>query len=69
MAPLDQRDQLHQLVDAVVPDDATRQQVHANIDTLCDADLPNELERMETFRLLFQEQAEAYSTQRHDLRR
>ena len=62
------RDRLHQLVDVVVPDDTTRSQVHADIDTLSEADLPNELERMETRRLLFQEQAEAYSVQRHDLR-
>jgi hypothetical protein len=63
------RDQLHCLVDAVVGDETTSPQVHANIDALYDADLPNELERMETLRLLFEEQAEAYSAQRHNLSR
>jgi hypothetical protein len=63
------RDQLHELVDVVMPDDATRSQVHANVDTMSDADVQNEVERMETLRLLFEEQAQAYSAQPHDLRR
>jgi hypothetical protein len=61
------RDQLHQLVDVVMPDDATRSQIHANVDRMSDADLRNEVERIETLRLLFEEQTEAYSAQRHYL--
>ena len=58
------RDQLHHLVDAAVDDDTT--QVHGNVDIRDEDNLPDELERKETLRLLFQEQAEAYPAQRHD---
>jgi hypothetical protein len=62
------RDQMHELVDEMndYPHKAT---LHANIDELPEADLAETFERLQTFRLLFAEEAEARSAQRHDLSR
>jgi len=52
------RDQLHEIIEAM-RDDTTKPQLHANVDALPDADLPEALDRMRTFRQLLEEQAES----------
>ena len=54
------RDELHDLVDDLdtLFVDSAKPQAHANVDALEESDLVDELERLQTLRLLFEEQSE-----------